>query len=1000
MKKINLIFLLATCCFFYRAQSQEYSYKHYEIKDGLVGNNVYHVTEDKDGFVWFATETGVSRFDGTSFKNFTTSEGLPDNEVLKLFVDSKGKVWILPFKTAICYYYKGKIYNEKNDSTLRSLGLEDNVLTMFEDKEHNLFFVEPNGLVVLKNNNKVIRRKIEVGNNHDFTTFGGGVDNELKPYLYLLPSGWHDPYTGKASSSLYSIKLLPDTVLFEKQTDSIMFYGNMLSFSYVTPQLFVYIDNFLNQKNTGTLVFDNYLLHKNDTVQIPHDFNMISFINDSILFFNSNHGSYKYNYRDKIYNEHFLENEHVSNTFRDHEGNLWFTTLGNGLFRLYSEENKNIYLTENGLRNAVESVIATDSFVVAGTDNSNLYRLNKSNTGQMLKFDIRSNDLIKKVLKIKKYRDSIYILAEHKLYRADMACKHVEEVPVSYQWNNKTVWSFKDMDIRNDGHIYIATHVKTLNYSIKDQFSTLVAVGRGTAICVVDSGVYLGTLKGLLFIYNDNRVISFADRFPSLSNRITQLLFFNNKIWIGTNDEGVFCFDGSRIETNITSKNGLTGNLVRHLYADGIHLWVGTDRGLNKINISDHKYGVLQQYTISDGLPSNMINAVYVQGDTVYVGTEKGLSFFDQRRLNSNSICDLRILDIMVSGKERVFDSSALYLKKDDNNIRFDFVAISFRSEGNIQYYYKLSGIDTSWKITKENFLLYPTLPSGNYTLSLYAINKFGQKSKTIKIVFEIEKKLSEELWFTILMVVLITAFVWLLVSKRIKYIRRSQAEKTASAKKIAELEQQALKAQMNPHFIFNCLNSIQQYVIDKDVLGANRFISGFSKLIRQTLDNSGKQSITVAEEESFLRSYLDLEKSRFEDKFDYHISIDEKLNKNLDALPPMLLQPYIENCIRHGIMHKNNGKGIIDIQFNLVEGNLVCSVSDNGIGRHAASGLKGMQPISYQSKGTDLTSQRIMMINKNNTADIILKTEDLLDENNEAGGTKVTIVIPLHKSE
>ena len=339
-------------------------------------------------------------------------------------------------------------------------------------------------------------------------------------------------------------------------------------------------------------------------------------------------------------------------------------------------------------------------------------------------------------------------------------------------------------------------------------------------------------------------------------------------------------------------------------------------------------------------------------------------------------------------------------LKNRDNNIRFDFVALSYKSEGNIVYYYKLSGIDSEWKTTRENFLQYPTLPSGLYELQLYAVNKFGTKSETMNINFEIEKKITETTWFLVFGVLALIGITILLANLRIRRIKNLQREKTANSEKIAELEQQALKAQMNPHFIFNCLNSIQQYVIDKDVQGANKFISGFSKLIRQTLVNSGKKAITVAEEESFLRSYLELEKSRFEDKFDYTITISKSIRKDEDSLPPMLLQPYIENCIRHGIMHKSNGKGYIEILFNLVEKNLVCSVTDNGVGRIAADEFKEMQQVNYQSKGTDITRQRILMINKSNLADIILKTEDLVDFNNQPCGTRVTIVIPMQNAD
>ena len=213
---------------------------------------------------------------------------------------------------------------------------------------------------------------------------------------------------------------------------------------------------------------------------------------------------------------------------------------------------------------------------------------------------------------------------------------------------------------------------------------------------------------------------------------------------------------------------------------------------------------------------------------------------------------------------------------------------------------------------------------------------------------------------------------------------------------KISHLEQQALKSQMNPHFIFNCLNSIQQYVIDKDVQGANWFIAGFSKLIRQTLDSSGRQAISVGEEESFLRSYLELEKSRFEGKFDYSIIIDKNVNKEEDILPPMLLQPYVENCIRHGIMHKQNGKGLITIRFQNHDGTLVSEIIDNGIGREAGTAFKKQEHVHYQSRGTDITWQRIDMMNKNRDFPIQLEIEDMHNETGEPAGTRVTISIPL----
>lgn len=998
MKRINLIpFIVFIACFSLKARSQEFSYKHYEIKDGLVGNNVYQVVEDKEGFLWFATETGVSRFDGTKFKNFTTSEGLPDNEILKMFVDSRGRVWMMPFKNYVCYYYKGKIYNEKNDSTLKRLRLEGELLQIFEDGAHNMFFVENRGVIVLQNDNKILRKNVDI--TEPFFCYGGGVDNRFKPYLFLQLTG-KEFFKNIYETSLYEVKLLPDTLQFQKKTDSISFFGNKQTHAYVTDQLYIYLDNMNDIRRVNSLIFNNYMLHRLDTVHIAADYNLLSFLNDSTIIFNTNNGALQYNLKKKTYTYNYLTNEQVSYTIRDHEGNLWFTTLGNGVYRLYSEENNNISFIENNKRNSIESILVTDSNIIAGSGNSIVYKINKSAIDKTEAYPLSTTNTIRKVIRILKYRDDFYVANENKLYKAEKGFTQFSEIPIQYEEDKTTTWAFKDVDIDTSGYFYVGTHLNTIRYSLDQQHSYLERMGRVTAVCVVDSGLYLGTLNGLLFINHQDKIVNLAEQFSMMDNRVTKLLSFKNKLWIGTNDEGLICYDGKKIEKVINSKSGLTGNLVRALYGEGDFLWIGTDRGLNKILVTDPSFPVQQNYTTSDGLSSNMINAVYARGDTVYVGTPKGLSFFNHRSINSRSVCNLRVLGITVSGQDIPFTSKPLFLKKDDNNIRFDFVAISYRAEGNIVYYYKLSGIDSNWKTTRDNFLQYPTLPSGSYSLELYAVNKFGVKSETITINFNIEKHFFEQAWFTILIVLMIVLVAWLLAAWRIRKIRSVQAEKTANAEKIAQLEQQALKAQMNPHFIFNCLNSIQQYVIDKDILGANRFISGFSKLIRETLDNSGKQVITVAEEESFLRSYLELEKSRFENKFDYNITIDTSINKSMDSLPPMLLQPYIENCIRHGIMHKSNGKGIININFNLVSGNLLCSVTDNGVGREAANAYKSAQHINYQSKGTELTRQRIMMINKSNDANIILKTEDLFDEHKQPCGTKVTLVIPLEENQ
>lgn len=233
----------------------------------------------------------------------------------------------------------------------------------------------------------------------------------------------------------------------------------------------------------------------------------------------------------------------------------------------------------------------------------------------------------------------------------------------------------------------------------------------------------------------------------------------------------------------------------------------------------------------------------------------------------------------------------------------------------------------------------------------------------------------------------------------RLRFIKIQHAnnEKSRIKQQLAILEQNALQAQMNPHFIFNCLNSIQQFIMLNDKERANKYLTEFANLIRTTFDNSGKKNITVAEEVSYLDKYLDLEQLRYGDNFSYDINIDSSVERDFTEMPAMLLQPYVENCLRHGIRNKKEGKGIIVIRFTQKENALICSVKDNGVGRAAAAVLKSKEHIEYQSKGMQLTERRIQLLNTGLENNITVDIIDLKNEDDEPCGTEVIIEIPLY---
>jgi LytS/YehU family sensor histidine kinase len=348
------------------------------------------------------------------------------------------------------------------------------------------------------------------------------------------------------------------------------------------------------------------------------------------------------------------------------------------------------------------------------------------------------------------------------------------------------------------------------------------------------------------------------------------------------------------------------------------------------------------------------------------------------------------------SGKERIADSGALALPYTDKHLRLEFAAISYRSVGGITYRYRLLGLDTLWRSTKENFLEYLTLPSGKYTLQLQAVNKFGNASNLLRMPFTVAAPWWQTIGFLLLVFAAAVSLTWFFVSLRIRQIRNRQKEKEKVSQRMLELEQMALRAQMNPHFIFNCLNSIQQYIFDQDVFAANKYIAGFARLIRATLQNSSKAFIPLADEIDFLSGYLSLEKIRFKEKMDYFIEVDPELDHAHCIIPPMLIQPYVENSMRHGLRHKTGGKGYIRLNFRRTGSRLSVIVEDNGIGRKGAAAFKTREHIEYQSKGMSLTADRIRMFNERHREPIRIEVIDLEDESGHPLGTRVVMDIPL----
>lgn len=937
---------------------QEYNYVHYNAKDGLAASTVYDMCQDRDGFMWFATENGLSRFDGKSFFNFTVKDGLPDNEVLTLFPDQKGRIWIGSFSKELCYYYRGKIYNERNTAFLKKIKWVSNITSIRSDKVGNLYISDQTRFVRLNANNEWD----ELDKTPSFFRFR---NKRLDTYYFI-------------NNEFPTLKYGDSTFLLKN--DTLQFY----------------------KLDTGKTVKDAVFASVNPgskIIKFP-DASLVMRVaveNGWIRYVCTSSGAWLIDTTTSLPKRFFLPGEMVSYVLRDNEKNLWFSTIGNGIFKLPSEETKTFKLIKNNNARSLEvfTIFPFGDLLYCGANYSSMAKLRKLKYEGLIDFQNETKKSTNNFSSNRLYCSYQFspevIFLGFDAFLAKMTAKGI-----TY---NELV-AIKSIDKYDEQHITVGTFaglfkVRVSDMAVVDTFWN----SRVTKSITLGGTCFVGTTNGLYAVDKNKKSQFLGTIHPALKRRVSGLCIVDGVLWVATSDHGVVGLKGNNIVANYTTQHGLSSDICKTIFANGKTIWVGTNTGLNKIDVSRNPKPIVK-YGILDGLPSNIINAIYVEDSIVYVGSPEGLTYFNQKKIESNSICNLQMLHVDVDTSTKL-ENGVYKIRYKTNSIGFRYTAISFRSAGQIAYHYRLNGLDESWKTTSENQLNFPVLPAGDYVFEIYAINKFGVSSDVQKVPFSIVTPFWQSPLFFVLMGIAIILFTVWVVNIKNRTAHLNLQHENEVQKKLNALEQQALQAQMNPHFIFNCLNSIQHFFLTNDGHKANRYLSLFATLVRETLYFSSRQAIKVAEEVQYLKQYLEMEQMRFGEKFSYSMHIDSSVETDFIEMPALLLQPYVENAIRHGIRHKVEGIGKLDVSFKAVNELLYCSVLDNGIGRQKSEEIKGRQHIEYQSRGMELGQKRIELWNGlYPEKQIQIEVIDLKDQLGNAIGTEVIIKLNLANVE
>jgi ligand-binding sensor domain-containing protein len=985
---VRYFFLLTVFLVLLPAFSQRYNFVNYSLEEGLPQSQVSDICQDRFGYLWIGTETGLSRFDGIEFENYSTDDGLPDNEINKLFLDSENKLWIATPKGIAQYSKNGFIAYPFSQDLIQEYNVND--------------FAELNGVLYIAADEGMLRFS-----NDQF---------ELMPI------------DSEAPNSIRAILNIEDTALF-CATRNGLYQFNGRSFSIYEHEKLAGLnmsdiarrgdEMFISTYYSGLIALD---LTSSAITTITTPVNRIRNIHvtkDAILCATKNGATeigknslFHYNLQNGL----IFEN--IRSVFIDREQNIWLGTDGKGLLKLTGKSIIS-YTKADGLSS--DAVMS-----ISQNRNGNFY------------FGTYDSGLTKWFVPADSLPSIVY----------------ADELKNSTVWatlvdHNQNCWvgSATGLDILDPNGNLVQNK---LTGSILTKIRTILFLSDSIQLVGGSDGISMWNGQDLTPLYTElsldvNKLISTKDylyvasttglfraKITSAMNDIELIELPENNvksitvdnaenIWIGTNSNGVYVMTkGGKLYPFELDYNDTRSRTILGLITDESgDIWAATLNGVYQISyqLDDHYNFRINHFGYAEGLITLECNqnAIYEDRDhTIWVGTSEGLVQIDPK-LNDD-LFRFRKPELLITGVRLFmddFDYSVYDFEENKesgvplritfpynkNHLTFDFIGLHLKDPEGVKYQYRLRGAEESWSpVTTNRYATYSFIDHGEYDFEVRATNNSGEWSEISRMQVIILPPFWLTWWFILLSIVAGIGLLILFFQIRIRAIKQKQEnEKLSFKNRLLFLEQQSLNASMNRHFIFNSLNSIQYFINSSNKLAANKYLTSFAKLIRKNLDSSQANNfiVTLKEEIERIELYLSLEKMRFEGKFEYKIDLDENIDTESIEIPSMILQPFVENSIIHGVLPVDR-KGNIRIHIYLEFGFLVLELTDDGMGIDKSLTLKKTsKDSSHDSMGMEITSRRIDLIRKLTGENLmIIGPFQTNDDKGNSLGTKVIIKI------
>lgn len=941
MKRAFLLLLILSITYF--SASAQINYQQFTTEDGLPSNEVYDIVQDSKGFVWIATDRGVARYDGYDFQVFTTKDGLNHECVINIFPEDRfGRLWFLDYSHNLYYFENHRFHKHPvyllHDKTRKPLYsiFVKEDSTLILGRQYDRLEVTPDG------NMKKLPDSLYI--THGFVSAKYQEEEHrkhIRHYTYYID------FLGKTHIIKNDDVARNKVGFYTGYHDSLLIVDGLLV-KYQAGQWHK-LDSFANI--TRNIITLNGRLYLTEHTKGVHE---LSTLTKKLVF--------------------KQQGTSCAVTVSNHE--IWIGTLDNGILVV-----KGFDIQQRALDDNIIGIAAEDSTLYYIVKTSNELRTLKNSNVHHLNWKLGGVT----VPEMNVEKGSIFIGmrdGEFKGLWNVITREKLEETYVQFGIDNHNeVWKMGRKSI------YKGDWAVSVDFFIFSHYTN-------------GDLILLGSEQGLALLDTKTKEIKrLYDSIPDFTVRINSIEKVNDHFIFGTMGNGLLITDKHHNYFKIDTRKGLTSDHINHLYKDsetGV-FWVSTTKGISRIeHITDSTKMTITNFTVADGLSSDEINMSCVYNDTIWIASSRGINYF-QKDLKKYYPKPLLYIDnIKINGRDTSLNLH-YDLAYNQNNIRINFTALDYVKPGTLKYKYRLkTSTDSLWNTTSDRFAIFNSLSDGEFQFELRAINIDNTESEVKTITFAICEPFWKTWWFILVVTSFFLMITVIATRIRIRQIRNREHLK----EELYEVRQQALNSQINPHFIFNSLNSIQNYIFKNDLKNSNKYLSLFSKLMRDTLENSNKKMITLEKELHSLEMYLSLEKLRFKEQMTYSIVVDQKVDTDNYYIPPMLFQPFVENSVWHGIMHKNT-TGTISISVREHrENSIAIIIEDNGVGRKASAELQHKNKLKHKSAGLDITMKRVQLIRELYQKNITYKILDLYDAAGKESGTRVEFIIPMIEYE